>query len=238
MLPNESLLQVLHFANYRTLVFAKLAGRRFLRLVIKFATELARRRFLVYFFTTYIEYYDVTIGEGANIRYEHASQASLAAACRELAVVIGPHDIAILTFYGNLWNMPGIGIVFVAAPALKQAENVALHSPPGSTVLGNSDVFMSNFPVMKSLRLWLNNKAREEFRWSFLLLGFARKLQRIAAFTEPSSPSWAMNCFVQGFVRHYASLPLLLGGESLELDFSANRFVVAFVLGIIEVSTC
>lgn len=43
MLKNESMLQVLHFAVYSTVVFAKLAGSPFLRVASKFAEELANR---------------------------------------------------------------------------------------------------------------------------------------------------------------------------------------------------
>lgn len=88
LLPNELLVQVLHFADYKTLVLAKLAG---LRLIVKFDEELARRHnFTVTFRTTYIEYGDVTIrGARQRLDYEHGSQASLDAACREVDVAVG-----------------------------------------------------------------------------------------------------------------------------------------------------
>ncbi|KAH7714310.1 hypothetical protein AAVH_18329 [Aphelenchoides avenae] len=84
MLPNESLLVVLRFADYKTLVLIKLAGALFLRLTIKFAEELARRRsFRVYFYHICITYEDVTVGGPGIIRYERANQTSLIAACRD-----------------------------------------------------------------------------------------------------------------------------------------------------------
>ncbi|KAH7697833.1 hypothetical protein AAVH_35081 [Aphelenchoides avenae] len=81
MLPNESVLQVPHFADYRTPVLSKRAGRRFLRLGITFAGELARQHcFRVTFNTIYIDYEDLTIGAGRNLQYAHGNHASLAAA--------------------------------------------------------------------------------------------------------------------------------------------------------------
>ncbi|KAH7691425.1 hypothetical protein AAVH_40059, partial [Aphelenchoides avenae] len=120
MLPNESLLIVLQFADYETLVLTKLAGARFLRLVKKYAEELARRRRLrVTFVPNVISCYDmVPDSRHVMINYEPGNQASVAVACRELASVIGPHAVAELYLYRNV-NMPCDGsTIFEAAPAL------------------------------------------------------------------------------------------------------------------------
>ncbi|KAH7698725.1 hypothetical protein AAVH_34179, partial [Aphelenchoides avenae] len=120
MLPNELLLQVLHFSDYRTLVLAELAGRRFLRLATECAAKLAcRLSYRIAFDITAIHFIDVSLGElQCMCRYERGGLSSLAAACRELDGVIGPHAIAKLTFHGNTWNIPGIDVIFEAAPPL------------------------------------------------------------------------------------------------------------------------
>ncbi|KAH7715965.1 hypothetical protein AAVH_16634 [Aphelenchoides avenae] len=98
MLPNEPLLIVLQFADYGTLVLAKLAGARFQRLAVKYAEELAlRRRFVVTFGSSYYISYLDAIGEDLKkIPYAPFNQPSLEAACRELKDVIGPHAVATL----------------------------------------------------------------------------------------------------------------------------------------------
>ncbi|KAH7676015.1 hypothetical protein AAVH_42076 [Aphelenchoides avenae] len=131
LLPNELLLDVLHFTDYSTLVAAKFLDARFLDVVAKFSAELACRHSLqVLFFPSYITYVDVTIGSRRkSIRYESGSQSSLAAACRELAGVIGPHVAAKLLFLENAWTMPGDGVIFEGAAVLKYAEDVGLYLP-------------------------------------------------------------------------------------------------------------
>ncbi|KAH7712994.1 hypothetical protein AAVH_19665 [Aphelenchoides avenae] len=107
MLPNESFLQVLHFADYKSLVFVKLAG---------------------IFFADSIHYNDMAIGAQQSIRYEHNDMASLAGSCREIDGVIGPHDVATLTFFWNSWMVPDVGVIFEAAPPLKFVQEVVLRS--------------------------------------------------------------------------------------------------------------
>lgn len=71
MMPNESLLQVLHFVDYKTLVLVKLAGAPFLRVAAKFAEVLAlRRSFRVNVFTSWIMYAYGTFDTRSTIRYE------------------------------------------------------------------------------------------------------------------------------------------------------------------------
>ncbi|KAH7684733.1 hypothetical protein AAVH_40759 [Aphelenchoides avenae] len=238
MLPNESLLQVLHFADYKTLVLANLAGRRLLRLVVKFADELARRRrYLVYVYTALIEYDDVTIGVGGSIPYEPCDRSSLAAACRELAGAIGPHAVAILTFYGNTWNMPDVGVICVAAPALKCAEEVVLHGSRVWNSGGDFGAFMSNFAVMKSLGLWVNYGVFRQLNWAFLRRESARELRRIKVYAMASAwPKNGTHRAVEELVHDCATLPRLLCGDALELDFSDVCFSRSFGLRIIEVS--
>ncbi|KAH7695402.1 hypothetical protein AAVH_37539 [Aphelenchoides avenae] len=102
LLPNELLLQVLRFADYTTLVLAKLARARFLHIVA------CRRRFRVDFYGTGVAYIDTTstVGAGGNIRYKPGNQASLAAAFRNLAGVIGPHAVVELKFVWDKWLCP------------------------------------------------------------------------------------------------------------------------------------
>ncbi|KAH7708111.1 hypothetical protein AAVH_24640 [Aphelenchoides avenae] len=124
MLPNESLLQVLLFADYKTIVFAKLVGAHFQRLATKFAEDLAGRHTCeVTFFSDYVTCYDVTIDAERRIWYKPVNPASLAAACRELAGVIGPHGVDRLSFFQDPWNMPIVGVIFEAAPPLKYAKD-------------------------------------------------------------------------------------------------------------------
>lgn len=231
---------MLHFADYRTLVLTKLAGRRFLRVTMKYAGELARhRRFRVTFHTSYVSYIDVEVGERpTRMRYEPDNQASLADACRELAGVIGPHAVANLTFTGSTLNTDGVGAVFAAAPPLKYAENLELYWPDGSTDGGtNPEVFMSDFAGKKTLRLSLDYNNFHKLSWSFLREESARDLRLIKVSGCDSAPPGSMNRSVDELVRYFVTLPHLQGGRPFELDFSGNYFCGAFGLRIIEVST-
>ncbi|KAH7709898.1 hypothetical protein AAVH_22831 [Aphelenchoides avenae] len=241
MLPNESFLVVLHFADYKTLVLAKLAGRRFLRLATTYAEELARhRRFRVTFHTSYISYSDVTIDERPKrIRYEPVNQASLAAACQEVADVIGPHAVSNLAFSGSTMIMDGVGAVFEAAPALKYAEDVDLYWPGDSTSVNNDpEAFMQNFAGMKTLSLSLGFDTFRQLSWSFLRKESARELRLIKVSGCGSAPPRPMDRSVEELVRCCVTLPHLQGGAPLELNgappFSKNKFTGPFGLQIIE----
>ncbi|KAH7702628.1 hypothetical protein AAVH_30215 [Aphelenchoides avenae] len=237
MLPNESFLQVLHFADYKTLVLAQLAGRRVLGLAIIFAQELARRRFfIVTFRTTDVTYVDITTLTGGGIDYEPGNQPTLTAACRELARVIGPHAVSNLTFDGNTWNMPDVGVIFEAAPALKYAEDVVLQSLHESHMDADSEALMSNFAAMESLSLWLDNDVFGQFSWAFLRQESARELRHIKVTCRPAVPTDNVNGSVECLVRESAALPRPLEGDALELDFSDTYFSVKFCLRVIEVS--
>lgn len=125
MLPNESLLIVLQFADYRTLVAVQLTRKRFLRLAVKYAAELAcRRSFHVAFYDTGITFDDVTIGAQWSVQFKPYNQKSLEAACRAVAEAIGPHALANITFHWNTWNMYGVSVIFEAAAPLKYADEV------------------------------------------------------------------------------------------------------------------
>ncbi|KAH7695638.1 hypothetical protein AAVH_37300, partial [Aphelenchoides avenae] len=245
MLPNESLLVVLHFADYKTLVLAKLSGRQFLRLIVKYAEELARRRtFRVTFYATRIEFEDVTVSGQRSFRYERFSLASLAAACRELAEVIGPHAVAELSSRENTWDVPGVGVVFEAAPPLKYAEAVVIHHYVHDFVCHDSlrqfrsaagftcEAFMSNFTGVKSLHLLIDWEVFRRFSWTFLRQ--ASKLRRIAVSVMPSTLTKYAIHAVEDLVHYCGTLPHSRGGESLELDFTANDLSGAFGLRIIE----
>ncbi|KAH7714317.1 hypothetical protein AAVH_18336 [Aphelenchoides avenae] len=178
MLPTESLLVALHSADYKTLILAKLATARFLRLIDKFAHELeVRRRFRVDFCATCIEYEDVTIrARSRSIRFEPGNRASLASACRYFAGVIGPHSVANLTFTGSAWNMGGVGAVFAYDFLLKYAENVDIYWPNGSTSSSiNPEAFLYNFVGMKMLRLSLGYDTFRQLNWTFLRKELARE---------------------------------------------------------------
>lgn len=63
MLPNESLLQALHFTGHKTLIIAELAATCLLHLVAKLAEGFAcRRSFHIAFSNTNITYDDLTSG--------------------------------------------------------------------------------------------------------------------------------------------------------------------------------
>ncbi|KAH7675921.1 hypothetical protein AAVH_42172, partial [Aphelenchoides avenae] len=234
MLPNESFLQVLHFVDYKTLVVAKLAGARFLRLIVKFAEGLARRRtFLVTLFTTTICYYDETIGTAGQVKYEPGNPTSLSAACRQVAAAIGPHAVTELVFCVRTWNMPGVGVIFEAAPPLKYAERVDLYKND-DIIEDNFDAFMSNFVGMKTLRLFLNCDVRRQFSWTFLRRESARDLRLIQVSAYPCTPTENILRSIEELVRYCGTLPRLQGGEALELDFSKNDFFGTFALVVID----
>ncbi|KAH7708694.1 hypothetical protein AAVH_24056 [Aphelenchoides avenae] len=218
MLPNESLLVVLGFADYRTLVIAKLAGTPFLRVVTKFAEELARRRsFRVTFYTEQLVYYD---GERrTSILYEAGNETSIVAACRELNAVIGPHFVDHLYFCDNTWNMPGVSVIFEAAPQLKYAEDVEILIDDGVV----DEAFMRNFAGLKELRLWLDYDAFSQLSWTFLREESAREL-RLIEFTQNWRENVRTTLAVEDLVRYCVTLPNRQGGEPLELEFMQTVF--------------
>ncbi|KAH7707845.1 hypothetical protein AAVH_24918 [Aphelenchoides avenae] len=231
LLPNDSFFVVLQFADYKTLVAAKLSGARFLRFVSKYAAELLfRRSFRVTFHNTYISYSDGTIGERLKrIRYEPANQQSRAVACRKLDRAIGSHAVANLVFSGSTLNMHGVGAVFEAAPALKHAESLDLYWPDSSTGGStNSDAFLHNFDGMKTLRLSLDYKTFRLLSWSFLRKESARKLRLIKVSGRNPPTTGSMNASVKELVRYCVTMPHLQDGKPFELDISHNIFSGAF----------
>ncbi|KAH7714296.1 hypothetical protein AAVH_18315 [Aphelenchoides avenae] len=221
MLPNELLLQVLHFVDYRTLVLAKLAGAALLRVVTKYAAELARRRsFQVAFYAKWVTYGEVTLRARRSVHYEPGNQASLVAACQKLDVVIGPHAVAKLMFDDNTWNMPGVGVIFEAAPPLKYAEDVGLNSTAGSTTVLSSDAFVRSFASIKSLRLWLAYDVFDRFSWAFLCEESACGLRLLKVSCKDSWAARAdIHSAVEEIFRCCGTLPRLHDGEALVLDF-------------------
>lgn len=169
------------------------------------------------------------------ILYEHGNPQSLAEACRKLAVVIGPHFVEQLTFSEHAWNMPGSDVIFEAAPQVKYATHVRLESPVGSTLIGNSDFFMSHFAGLKELSLWVDYEVFHRFDWAFLHRDAARAL-RLITFARGGFWSENMNRSIVKLVRHCVTLPRPLGAEALELDFSRFLFLPAFGRWILEVS--
>lgn len=239
MLPNETLLNVLRCADFGTLVSTKFVDARFLDVVTKFGVELAcRRNFRVVFLDNYVCYADVTIGDRLkNIRYEPGNQQSLAAACREVAAVIGQHAVAELIFLENTWNMPGVCAVFEDTLPLKYAEEVVLHGPRGSTVGNGFEALMRNFAGLKSLRLGLDYDVFRQLSWTFLQQKAASELRIIqVSMIDRPAPTDGVCRSVEELVRDCAALPHRLGGEALQLDFSFNIFSAALALRVIDVS--
>lgn len=182
----------------------------------------------------------MTIGARRSIRYDRDNPASLSAACRELAVVIGPHSVGHLDFHSNTWNLPAIGVVFEAVPSLKYAEHVELDTwsrTVESTIGPDSKAFTSNFARLTSLQLCLYIEAFCQFSWTFLRQESASELGLIR-FNSRSRyvGSEDMDRATEGLVGYCATIPRLLGREPLELDFSGNSFPREFGLRIIEVS--
>ncbi|KAH7715976.1 hypothetical protein AAVH_16645 [Aphelenchoides avenae] len=131
--------------------------------------------------------------------------------------------------------MPGIETIFEAAPALKCAEEVVLHSPRVSSTGVNSGALTSNFAVMKSLRIWFDYDTFRQFNWTFLRQESSHRLQRIGVYT--TSSVWTendLNRAVEELVRDCATLPRPLRGQPLELDFSSNKISRVLVLRILE----
>ncbi|KAH7698636.1 hypothetical protein AAVH_34270 [Aphelenchoides avenae] len=247
MLPNESLLQMLLFADYKTLVIAKLVGAHFQHLATKFAEDLAGRHTCeVTFFSDFVTCYDATIDAERRIWYEPGNPASLAVACRELDGVIGPHGVDRLTFFQGTWNMPGVDAIFQDAPPLKYAKDVSLNGLAGASNGGNFEAFMSNFARPKCLRLWLHDDVFRQFNWAFLRQNSACDLRLIKVYTRPSEYFGGRSersfrdspvnrgSTVEELLRYCTTLPRLRAGEILKLDFSDNFFSGALGLRIIE----
>ncbi|KAH7708589.1 hypothetical protein AAVH_24167 [Aphelenchoides avenae] len=209
MLPNESLLQVLHFVDYKTLVLAKLAGAPLLRVATKYAEELARRRsYQVDFYTRYISYVDEAVDEHPKqIRFAAFNQASLTAACRELEGVIGRHAVATLFFNPDALCTDGVIAVFEAAPALKYAEDVDLSWPGNSTT--SPEDFLQNFAGMKALRLSLLHDAIRQMNWTFLRKESAREMRLLEVSGYGPAPTGSVNDSVEKLVRCWVTLPRL-----------------------------
>lgn len=241
--PNETLKDVLHYADYRTLVRAKFAAARFLHLINKYAEEFAcRRSFRIWIGNTdrvgsCIIYQDAATGAPARmIPFKFKNLQSLAPACRELDAVVGFHAVEQLTFSDYTWNTPGFGgVVFEAVPMLKYAEAVELRSPLSVTSRGYSDVFVGNFMGLKELHLSLEDEGLRYFDWAFLRRESARAL-RLVKFTVNF---WSVNTdhYAEDLVRHCVTHPRPHGAEALELDFSHDFMHPTFGRHIIEVSS-
>lgn len=152
--------------------------------------------------------------------YKHGNRASLAAACREIAGVIGPHGVGELDFRTNPWGTPDVGVIFEAAPSLKYAEGLVIccHNTDVST---NCEAFMNNLAAIKSLRLRLDYDSFRQFSGTFLRREAALDLRRIE-FKAYLAWNENTNELVGKFVRDSLSLPRLQGRLALELDFSEN----------------
>lgn len=235
MLPNESILQVLHFVDYRTLVLAGFAASRFLHVYTKFTAELARRHnFQINFYGNSIWYSDVTTGgRRKSIPHVVGNQPSLAIACRELDGIIGPQVVGKLVFSENTWNTSTFAVIFESAPPLRYAEEVVLYVPHGSNIGSSSEAYMHNFDGTKALRLWVDCDAFRQFCWTFLSRESACGL-RLIEFTKPSDLTRARSA-IEEFVLYCVTLPPRLSGDPLELDFSENEFSGRFALRVIEV---
>ncbi|KAH7703326.1 hypothetical protein AAVH_29501 [Aphelenchoides avenae] len=229
LLPNESHLEALYFADFSTLVSAKFVDARFLRVVTVNGQLLAiQRRFNVLVFNSYISY-DTNGSRRTSIRYERADLQSFAAACRALADVIGQHVVGKLTLFDNTSIIPGVEMLFELVPALKFAHDVIVNFQGGSQAAGDPEAFMRNFARLKSLGLSLDHGIFRQFTWSFLGLDAARELQ-LVKFFGPSFPTEDVNRSVEELVRYCATCPRLLGGGTLEIDFPKSEFSTGLIL--------
>ncbi|KAH7708591.1 hypothetical protein AAVH_24169 [Aphelenchoides avenae] len=236
LLPNELLLGVLQVVDFSTLVSAKFVSARFLGVVTANDHHLAvQRRFNVLIFNSYMSYDDVMYGaRRRSIRYERGDHRSFVAACRALVDVIGQHAVNELTFFESTCIMPGVDVIFEVVPALKFAQGVIVNIVDGSHAAGNPEAFMRNFARMKSLSLTLDNDAFPQFNWTFLGTTEARELQLIKLF-GPLSPTEDVSRSVEELVRKCTTVPRLLDGKALEIDFSQSSiFSGTFGQRIIE----
>lgn len=136
--------------------------------------------------------------------------------------MIRAHSVAYLFVSENTWNIPGIGIVFEAAPSLKYADEVGLISPEGSTVENDSATFLRKFTVVKSLRLLLDYGIFRQFNWTFHRDECARKLRLIKCSIPVVLRAHILrediNGAIEELVRYCVALRREIGGEALELD--------------------
>lgn len=91
--------------------------------------------------------------------------------------------------------MPGVDIIFEAAPSLKYAQVVYLYSASGLDDGGDPDAFMSKFVGIN--RLWLEDDVFRRFSWSFLRRESARELEDISVAGLYSTPTGVMNDSVE-----------------------------------------
>lgn len=139
-----------------------------------------QRRFHILVQSSYVTYDDMTNGgRRKSIRYERDDQRSFAAACRQLADVIGQHVVGKLVFLEDTSTMPGVDIVFNSVRALKYTQDVGINFSNCSQTGGNPDVFVSNFARPRWLRLRLDDDAFRDFRWAFLGMDASRELRMI-----------------------------------------------------------
>lgn len=128
-------------------------------------------------------------------------------------------------------------VIFDAVPALKFAQGVIVNMRKCLQAGGNPEAFMGNFARLKSLSVNLDYDTFREFGWTSLRHESARDLQRIK-FSGLSDALYAdVNSSLEELVRYCATLPRLLNGEALDLDFSDIHFMGPLALRIIEVST-
>lgn len=180
LLPNELLLDVLHFVDFSTLVAAKFAGSRLLGVVTANEHLLAiQRRLGILIMDNYITCDGAMNGRRKSIRYERTDHSSFASACRDLTHVIGPHAVGKLMCFENSWTVPGMDTVFELVPALKFAQDVSVNFRKCSQTGFSHEPFVRNFACPSSLCLSLDYDAFRYFRWAFLGLGAARELRTI-----------------------------------------------------------
>ncbi|KAH7702522.1 hypothetical protein AAVH_30321 [Aphelenchoides avenae] len=228
MLPNETLLDVLHCADYATLVYAELEGARLQHLGTQFAAQLARRRK----FRVRVDFDSISCVDPSTKRSRYAAdcfegnQRLYTAAARQVAARIGPHAVGVLEFPRGSWNVAAILVVFEAAPVLKYAEEVHVRAiadharsrrAAAKDLHAHSAAFMRHFSGLSALRLWLDYDLFRQFDWTFLGRESARHLRRITVSDTTSTWYEMANRCVDCL-----TVPRTLGGEPLLLKNSGR----------------
>lgn len=236
MLPGETWLEALHFSDYETLVYSKLATHRLLHTAMHYAAQLAARRdFEVIIYDDYLTCDDLTVRRRRYGNFDARNPEAMKVVFRRFGAIIGPHTITRMVFVGDSWNMWNIDGVFKAAPPLKFPEAVYINKPAGSTYLVQDfTALMQSFVGLKTLRLTIKNDAFCLLNWTFLRHESACELQTI---TFCSSTHWSepVSRAVEELLKVCATLPRLLCGHALVLDFTSKFIDASFAPRVVEV---
>lgn len=212
-IPNELLLNVLLFADFSTLVYAKFVDTKFLGVVTANEHLLAvQHRFHIIFLNMGIVYSDLTkSGLRKIMHYSRSKPASVERACRNLADVIGQHAVVILCFAEQASVKPAVDVIFELIPALKFTQDGRINIPHGWHAGGNSEAVMRNFARLKSLSLDIDHDLDlfRHFNWSFLSLDAARELRTVTVTLTNRSSKFYMEYDASAAVQLMTSVSIL-----------------------------